>query len=155
MTPETTTPQEEARSLRENPLPLMLTEDDEDLPTRIYQVEDHIRILQTELQRLTRTREDLMNRALEVNALEDDFCQIQFKERQTRILDSKNLHLAYPQETGIIIERLVSESLEKIKRIGEHIPLGLADAIIGKDKVTAICEIRVERTPYVVRRDAP
>ena len=153
MTPETTTPQEEARSLRLDPLPIQLTEADEDLPARIYQMDDQIRITQAELQRLQRTRENLMNRALEINVLEDDFCRIEFKERQTRILDPVKFREQFKEEYDLICEQQRKELIKKAERVGEVIPLGLADKLAGKDAVTAICDIQIERTPYVVRKE--
>ena len=142
--------QEEMRSLRENPLPITVT--DMLLPSRIYEVDQDIASLRKKLQEAEFLRNDLIDRALDLKILEDEHARIEFKERQIRTLDPGIFKQSFPEEFEMICEQQRKELVKKATAVGEVIPLGLADKLAGKDRVTAICLIDIERTPYVVRK---
>jgi len=147
------TPEEEARSIKEHPLPPIVTEADTMLPVRIYQTDMEILTLEASLKILRGTREELLNRALEMGALEDEYCRILFKERQTRILDPVLFRATFPAAYALVIAHERAVIAEKENHIGEVVPLGLADQLVGKPAVTSICTIVIEKTPFVTRKD--
>ena len=149
------TPGEERRSLEEFPLPTIVTEDDTYLPTRIAQIDIHILALEASLKALRGTRKEFLERALQVGALEDEYCRIEFRERMDRVLNVPLFRERYPHDFMTICNSQRRDLMREIDQIGSRIPLGVADALTGKDSVTALCEVAITRTPHVVRRRDP
>ena len=150
------TPQQEARDLIDQPLP-PLAEDLVDLPTyatwwmptHIYEIDSMIEELERDLVAAIETREKMLQMAVDNKVLEDEHCLISFRERRTRILDIGRFKAACPGQfnAAVLIIRNRFEALAA--KAEDQITLGLADQVAGKDRVDAVCEITVTRTPFV------
>ena len=142
------TPQQEARDLIDQPLP-PLAEDLVDLPTRIYAIDGMIDELERDLAAARETREKMLEMAIDNDILDDEHCSISFRERRTRILDIGRFKAACPGQFNAAV-LIIRSRLEKTAETAEdQITLGLADQVAGKDRVDAVCEITVTRTPFV------
>jgi hypothetical protein len=150
------TPQQEARDLIDQPLP-PLAEDLVDLPTyatwwmptHIYEIDSMIEELERDLKAARETREKMLEMAVDNKVLEDEHCLISFRERRTRILDIGRFKAACPGQFNAAV-LIIQNRLEALAATAEEqITLGLADQVAGKDRVDAVCEIVVTRTPFV------
>ena len=147
----TTTPQEEAASLRKEPLPP--GPEDDHLLARIRTIDFLIKDHERDLAELQRERSDAMARVIELGIREQDSLELKFKYRTDRVLDVEAFKQKYPEETKAIIESLTKDMTERAAHIGDSIPLRMADAMVGRDKVTALCHPQVAATPYVTRKE--
>jgi len=150
------TPQQEARDLIDQPLP-PLAEDLVDLPTyatwwmptHIYEIDSMIEELERDLVAAIETREKMLQMAVDNKVLEDEHCLISFRERRTRILDIGRFKATCPGQFNAAV-LIIQNRLEALAATAEEqITLGLADQVAGKDRVDAVCEIVVTRTPFV------
>jgi len=141
------TPGEEARELRKEPLPP--GEEDEHILTRIYTVDNLIETTKRDLAALQTERAGLITRAEELNIKEQDDLVLLYKYRTTRILDVRAFKEKYPLDAMTIAEKQREELIRQAEKVGDTIPLTMADALVGKEKVSELCDLKVEGTPYV------
>ena len=144
-------PQAEALSLKDEPLPLILTEDDEWLPSRIYQTDLEIAKLQEEVKDLQRIRADLLSRAIKTDIREDRFCAVTEKVKTFRKLDVSAFRAKFPSKFEIIRDMLRADLEEQIAHAGEKINLGLVDKMVKKHEL-GDCVTTTESRSYTVER---
>jgi len=142
------TPHQEAAELARDPLPV-LEEDLKDLPTRIAEYDDFIRMMEEDLGAARRKRAELMDRAIAENRLEDEYYRIIFRERKNRILDVAMFRQQYPAAFNAICELERNRLTEALQHVGERITLGMADQAAGKEQVNSVCRHDVEKIPVV------
>lgn len=147
-------PHEEALSLKEEPLPVLIAPGDEDLPSQIYQVDQMIDELQERLVNLQRQRGDLINRALERNILEDPFCRIEKKVRAVRIIIPEKFRAMFPKEFDLICEMQRNELQKEMEKVGGFIPVGVADKFVKKADSRDCVDLKESVTYQVVKKEA-
>lgn len=149
-----TTPQQEAISLKDEPLPIILTDDDEWLPSRIYQIDDEIIALQDKIKELQAHRSELLSRAVEADIKEDKFCIIVEKVKSFRKLDISAFRANYPEKYGRACEWLRAELEDQIDKVGESIPLKMVDMLVKKNDQGPIISTTESRSYLVERKEA-
>jgi hypothetical protein len=146
-------PREEARSLKDHPLPFAFKGEDDVLPTHIASIEKTIVDLEKEETALRGKISDLydlknllIDRAIQTGHLEDSRYRIEKKiSNGDRVADPKllkekfsNTWFLYETAYQEKFKRKAEDILEKAKTaVSEKIDLGLADKIFGKANVTA------------------
>jgi hypothetical protein len=146
-------PHTEALSLKKDPLPVLVTPEDEFLPSSIYQLDLSIAEMQERLMKLQQQRSELINRALEVNILEDPFCRIERKVRSVRIVNAEKFRATFPKEFDLICEMQRNELQRQMQDVGGFIPVGVADKFIPKKDSAACVDLKESVSYAVVRKE--
>jgi hypothetical protein len=148
----------EARSLKDNPLPL--ADNDGILPTRIAALDNKIATRAKELQDLQFERATLLDHALKMNILEDSaFRIVKGITYGDRVVDPVKLKAANEKvfETYLAtVMARVDADLEKKKveayaKVSTTIKVGIADTLFGKSVVDA-CSTKPETVSWKVTR---
>jgi hypothetical protein len=147
------TPQQEAVSLKDEPLPVIITPDDEWLPSSIYQIDQDIAHLQDQIRELQATRSELLGRAVETGILEDSFCVIREKVKTFRKLDIAQFRANEPEKYKRACEFLRVEIEDQLKHVGENIPLKMVDMLVKKNRQYPFITTTETRLYAVERRE--
>lgn len=154
-------PEEEARSLRDNPLPPeggVVAEDDAILPTRIAIIENECAKLRERLQDLESSKAILMDHAIKINVLEDSSYKIEKTiVKGNRVADMGRLEEMFPvqMETYLLTMRdkisrdFKADAIKAAEKMRTVVNIGIADKIFGKENVTR-CSTTPETTEYRV-----
>jgi hypothetical protein len=154
-------PEEEARSLRENPLPPengVVAEDDTILPTRIAIIEGECAKLRERLKDLESSKTLLLDHAIKINVLEDESYKIEKKIiKGNRVADMGRLKEMFPvqMETYLLTMKdkisrdFKADAIKAAEKMRTVVNLGIADSIFGKENVTR-CSTVPESAEYKV-----
>jgi hypothetical protein len=145
-------PYEEAIDLIENPLPVLVIPEDHHLPTAIWKVDLEISRLQEMIADLQKNRSYMINRALEVNIMEDETCKIEKKVRPIRIINVSKFRAYFPEQFRIICEMQKAELEQQMKKIGESIPVGVADKFVKKADSRECVDVKESVSYAVVKK---
>jgi hypothetical protein len=154
-------PEEEARSLRDDPLPPeepRVSEDDTILPTRIAIIENECEKLRERLRDLESSKVILMDHAIKINVLEDNSYKIEkIIVKGNRVADMGRLTEMFPvqMETYLLTMKdkisrdFKADAIKAAEKMRTIVNLGVADKIFGKENVTR-CSTVPESTEYKV-----
>jgi len=141
------TPQEEAESLREFPLPMeingeIISAEDKILPTRIAVIDMDIAELEEKLKDLRSSRTLLLDHAIKCKVFEDARFKIEAKIKYgQRIVDLDTLKQTFPKNYDNYIEvlkqKIRDEYHEKMGKVETTVLLGIADTVFGEAAVKA------------------
>lgn len=146
-------PHAEALDLKENPLPpVAIVQGEEFLPSTIYQVDLMISELQTRLHDLQKVREKMIDRALELNVLEDATCRIEKKVRTVRVVIPEKFRATFPREFELICEMQRNELQRQMQDVGGFIPVGVADKFVPKKDSGDCVDLKTAVSYTVVRK---
>jgi hypothetical protein len=147
-------PQEEAKSLQQDPLPVVDAPGDATLPSQIAQIDAQIKvteeIIRTEMDlidELRKHRNELVGRALKLVRLED----ARFRIVSIPVYPANHvlvdiLRTTYPSEFETICKLQSDELQEKLKHVGEHVQIGELKSVI-KDTARQMILIRPKGEP--------
>lgn len=147
-------PWAEAADLKENPLPIYKMPDDDLLPSNIFMIDQEIIDLQDRLKTLQEERALLIDRAIEVNVLEDKYCRIEQKVRSIRIVNPVKFRAHFPKEYGIICDLQRQEIERELTHVGEKIPVGIADKFVPKKDSRECVDVKETVSWVTVKKEA-
>lgn len=128
-------PRDEARSLREDPLPPVVIPDP---LTRVWEYDGQIAALQEQIADLSQKRAETLNYAIQEQIAEDEHCRLERKAgRILRAINPEKFREVFPREWGMIREIEVRDLNEKIAHAGERVPVTLADKLVKKPVLNA------------------
>lgn len=154
-------PAEEAKSLRENPLPPeegVVAEDDTILPTRIAIIDNECARLRKRLQDLESSRILLMDHAIKINVLEDASYKIEkMVVKGNRVADMGRLAEMFPSQMETYLKTMKdkisrdfqADAIKAAEKMRTVVNIGIADKIFGKENVTR-CSTTPETIEYRV-----
>ncbi len=148
-----TTPQQEAVSLKDEPLPVILTPDDEWLPSLLFQTDDEIARLQEQLSVCQEQRRALIDRIIATGFKEDIFCRVTEKVKTFRKLDVAAFGANEPEKYLRACEWLRAELEDQLQKVGENIPLKMVDMLTKKSNQDAFITTTETRTYAAERKE--
>ena len=125
---------QESLDLIQNPLP------QEIIPeplAAIVVIEDQIAALQERLTALQDERAKYLDYAVKNGIREDSRAKLVEKTRVMRFLDVDKFKIVFPEKFDIICQNERADIQEKLKHVGEKIPLGVVDKIVNKNALAA------------------
>ena len=125
---------EEAISIRDNPLPPEIIVDP---LTLVSTIDSQISELQMIISNLTNERLNALNYAVKNGIREDSRAKLVEKTRAMRFLDVDKFKIVFPEKYDIICQNERADIQEKLKHVGEKIPLGVVDKIVNKNALAA------------------
>lgn len=140
------TPHEEARSLEEYPLPVLITEEDKHLPTTLNQIDTEISKVEEQLKQLRQKREDTVKRILETKITEDSFYVVKENTRSTRSVNIDKFKVKFPGEYENICNIIKLKIKKEMAKIGNKIDVGLVDTMIKKEDSIDCMDITIKTT---------
>lgn len=153
-------PQEEAKDLIENPLPEIVKEEDKNLPTIIWAIDEQIAVLEKRLETLREVRHDSLEKAVKLGFLKNAGYEIvKIESMGDRIVDVNLLRSRFPvmfntyvaTRIALIKSDMAVKEAKAIDESDKKIVLGLADKVFGKDNVT-LCSTKMVSVKYVVKK---
>jgi hypothetical protein len=157
-------PLEEAKSLRENPIPV--EGDDNLLPTRVAAIDKEIAEIDVKIQDLAKeqsekraTRVLLIDHAVKTGHMEDPRFKIEVEITYgNRVADAAKLAEKFPKEFSVYVMAMANHGIQKIAGVLEKskieptaaVNLGIADKIFGKKNVDSCSVIPEASRVYKV-----
>jgi|GEM_PF-1308232 len=134
------TPQEEAVSLRDNPLPSVAIKEP---LTLVWTLDKQIEALQDQLNALLEQRQQAFQYAIDQNIERDTLCELRKEEkpRKTRTLNLPKFREVFPQEYQLACDVERREIEERLRHVGEKVPLGIVDKLVKKGTLEAAPDV--------------
>ncbi len=131
-----------------NPRPVSATDAEGALKT-IYDVEQEIKSLSEELDRLKEKRDTLLSRAVSSNITEGGNYEILTKPRITRSVNVERFKQMFPEQYEYIRNMEITRAK---MNAGKTILLKDAEGLIGKDTLAPACDMKTTLTYSVVKK---
>jgi hypothetical protein len=144
-------PLQEAKSLRENPLPeqkLELAKPLHDLQFLDYEIAE----LEERLKLRRDKRDEILTIIIQNNVREEDDLKLKEMKKVFRMLDIEALKQKFPDEYKSMVDILKQRAIEAAENIGDKIPIGLADEVLNKFKMATVTTTRATSTFSVIRK---
>ena len=125
---------EEAISIRDNPLPPEIIVDP---LTLVSTIDSQIRELQAMITDLTLERNDALNYAVKNGIREDANYKLVEKTKAMRFLNIERFKQTFSDKYELICQSQRSDIQEQLSHVGEKIPLGVVDKMVNKHALMA------------------
>ena len=125
-------PQAEAASLKNDPMPI--TDLDKFIPSLIAGIDSEIAALNDKVSELQVSRQELMDKAIQNNLLEDDKFRIDHVVKHIRALNVLKFKVYFTEEYEQIISLQKKQALEKAETM---IPLATAERFVNTKKLAS------------------
>jgi hypothetical protein len=132
---------DEAQDLMANPLPTVVIMDP---LTQVWELDNIIAKMESALNERRSERQQLLDYAVQNRIVEDDRCRLDVKVRRTRTLDVGRFRMVFPEEYMIACDIERKDLEEKMRALGEKIPITLIDKLIKKPALEASGAVTVK-----------
>jgi len=132
---------DEAHDLAMNPLPAIAIMDP---LTQVWELDNIIAKMESALNERRSERQQLLDYAVQNRIVEDDRCRLDVKVRRTRTLDVGRFRMVFPEEYMIACDIERKDLEEKMRALGEKIPITLIDKLIKKPALEASGAVTVK-----------
>ena len=141
------TPYAEKVSMKDDPV----LEINLSFPSAIARTDDRIDELQKQISELTASRNEMLDKAIELGIFEDDNYRLECSQRKTRSVNVDGFKLSFPEEYKQIELIQVNQAIGKAK---SAIPIVMAERFVSKSALESVLDVNLGKEKWeVIKKD--